>query len=112
MLRIKVGRCPDKLPKSDAIGGTDPYVRFAFEGGEAVCTEHIPNDHTQPEWNQDIEVPLPGDGFSAAPLTIQILDYDKKGDDDLLAEGRVDLRSHIAAWASAEGMEGAEVRPA
>ena len=35
-----------------------------------------------------------------------------EGENDLLAEGKIDLRDHIAAWASAEAMEGAEVRPA
>ena len=108
MLRIKVRAVPGQAAQVRRDRRNGPVRALCLRGRRGGLHEHIPNDHTQPEWTRHW-VPLPGDGFSAA-LTIQILDYDKKATATSRG-GRVDLRSHIAAWASAEGMEGAEVRP-
>jgi hypothetical protein len=114
-LKIHVGRCLDNLPKSDAVGNPDPYVRLSWLGTDlVVSTDHINNDRTAPEWNQTVELPLPEK--AGLPLRVEVVDSDAlhgsqqhSDRDDVLATGLIDVRSQLdavegwerASWSSA-----------
>ena len=94
------------LPKTDLLGDSDPYVRLSFGAGITVRTKHIDGhkltDVDRPQWNQTLELALPEDRTA---LHVEMYDHDPMpgamaGEDDLMAEGWIDLAPLIPSWAS------------
>eukprot|EP01045_Picozoa_sp_COSAG04_P017779 COSAG04_NODE_1597_length_6202_cov_14.561527_2_plen_535_part_00 len=97
-LRIKVGQCGAELPRTDAVGEPDPYVRVTVGPCSAV-TEVKAEEASQPAWDQALELQV--DLATPLPLMVEIIDRDATpggADDDLLASGVVDLRDVVPLW--------------
>ena len=54
-LRIKVGQCGAELPRTDAVGEPDPYVRVTVGPCSAV-TEVKAEEASQPAWDQALDL--------------------------------------------------------
>ena len=105
------------LPKTDLIGDPDPYVRLSFGAENTARTEHIDghelDDDDRPQWNQTLELDLPQDRTA---LHVEIHDHDPKpgtmaSDDDLMAEGWIDLAPLILSWQLEPEMDAVSEHP-
>jgi hypothetical protein len=105
-LTVVVQKAEGKLVKSDPLGKPDPYVRLSF-GEDTVKTDHIAGteidgalDDAVLEWrDEQLELALPS---TRTALRVELVDHDPvpgTEDDDVMAEGYVDLAPLILAWA-------------
>lgn len=105
-LLVTVKEANGTLVKTDTLGKPDPYVRLSFDQHTSVQTGHIqgtaiegPLSDVNVKWDEgQLELALPR---TRTALHVEIVDHDPipgMEDDDIMAEGYVDLAPLVLAW--------------
>lgn len=80
----------ENMPSHDRNGKSDPFAELWINGIKAYKTEIIKKT-LEPKWNETTTLPIKS--RTRTKFDLKVFDFDRTGDNDLIAESNVDLSS-------------------